>query len=190
MSFAILDDYQGLRTAIAEAAQDGILMLASTHDEGLNQHKAYPANYPEPFCITACDEYGTLPQNPPAKYDYRLHGTNIPAGVIPFLVSDDRISGSSVATAIAAGLSSLTISCDRLCSPGKVYSPKTIMRKDLIERRFNFMVSSNPTSPDDEKYVILEKFADFSSKTKDGERVDIRKIIGEAFGDRSGHTSG
>lgn len=50
-----------------------------------------------------------------------FQGLNIAAGVIPFLESNDRISGSSVATAIASDISSLILSCARLntCNPAE-----------------------------------------------------------------------
>lgn len=43
-----------------------------------------------------------------------MQGQQVAAGVIPFLEPIERISGSSVATALAAGLSSIILSCNWL----------------------------------------------------------------------------
>lgn len=117
MCLTILDDNEDLQREIAQAAEKGALMFASMHDDGLNEHKAYLAIYDAPICTTACAEHEILPQCSPIGYNCPLNCKNIPAGIIPFLVSDDRISVSLVATAVASGLSSLTISCDRFCLP-------------------------------------------------------------------------
>jgi hypothetical protein len=51
------------------------------------------------------------------------------------MLSEDCISGSSVATAIAAGMSSLIIACRRLATWGMEESAKTRKRK-IVEKKF------------------------------------------------------
>lgn len=100
-------------------------MMCSNHDEGANPKTSYPAHYRDrTWVVTACDEYGYTPRErePPTGTGYYMfQGLNVPAGVIPFVESNDRISGSSVATAIASGISSLILSCARLntCNPAE-----------------------------------------------------------------------
>lgn len=114
-----------LSDVINAAKEQGIVMMCSNHDEGAKSKTSYPADYRDKtWVVTACDEYGFPPRErePPKGLGYYMfQGFNVAAGVIPFLESNDRISGSSVATAIASGISSLILSCARLntCNPAK-----------------------------------------------------------------------
>ncbi|RFU78593.1 peptidase s8 s53, subtilisin kexin sedolisin [Trichoderma arundinaceum] len=115
MSFAIRELTEELREACHRAAAHGIAMICSAHDEGSNLTHAYPADFYETMTITTCDEFGTVaPRSRHQNYDYAVYSQEVAVGVVPFLESDEYISGSSVATAIAAGLGSLVLSCDRL----------------------------------------------------------------------------
>lgn len=99
-----------LDEVIKEAKNSGIVMMCSDHDEDANTMVSYPANCDYTWVVTACDEYGFTPRErklPTGPGYYMFQGLDVPAGVIPFLESSDRISGSSVATAIASGISSL-----------------------------------------------------------------------------------
>ncbi|KAJ0119897.1 Peptidase S8/S53 [Diaporthe amygdali] len=123
MSFTMFEDRPALGDVIELAKKRGIVMMCSNHDEGANSKISYLAKRRDhTWVVTACDEYGFTPRDrdPPTGCDrYMFQGFNVAAGVIPFLESNDRISGSSVATAIASGISSLIISCARLntCDP-------------------------------------------------------------------------
>ena len=125
MSFTMSESRPELKKVIQRAENAGIVMMCSNHDEGANLKASYPAQYkPSTWVVTACDEYGFTPRErklPTGEGYYMLQGLNVAAGVVPFLESNDRISGSSVATAIASGLSSLILSCARLntCNPRK-----------------------------------------------------------------------
>ncbi|KAI0096962.1 hypothetical protein GGR51DRAFT_542140 [Nemania sp. FL0031] len=122
MSFAMFEQKDRLDEVIKEAKKQGIVMMCSNHDEGANTKESYPANCEHTWVVTACDEYGFTPRERDQSTDpgnYMFQGLDVAAGVIPFLESSDRISGSSVATAIASGIGSLILSCARLntCSP-------------------------------------------------------------------------
>ena len=87
-------------------------MICSTAGEGKNELVAYPASFKATIGIAACNAFGTLLKNATENdAEFFVLGSNINAGVVPFLTEEPRISGSSVATAIAAGLASLTMSC-------------------------------------------------------------------------------
>ncbi|KAM0518153.1 hypothetical protein ACHAPE_004560 [Trichoderma viride] len=116
MSFATLDKTDALQKVCEKAVDSGIALICSIHDQGANISRAYPVSFRDVIRIMACDESGAPARNVKAQYNYGIHGIDVAAGVVPFLESDDRISGSSVATAIAAGLASLTLSCDRLAN--------------------------------------------------------------------------
>lgn len=87
-----------LEDVIQEAKRQGIVTTCSNHDEGANPKTTYPAAYcPNTWEVTACDEYGFTPSErepPKGAGRYTFQGLNIPAGVIQFLESNDRISGS------------------------------------------------------------------------------------------------
>jgi hypothetical protein len=111
MSFIIGECSESLKTVIADASKAGIIMTYSAHDEGSRIQYSYPAgHYADGNTImrfVACDEYGKiLREDPKLQFDFMIRGHNVAAGVIPFLNLEDTITGSSVATAIAAGLSS------------------------------------------------------------------------------------
>ncbi|EHK20707.1 uncharacterized protein TRIVIDRAFT_153866 [Trichoderma virens Gv29-8] len=173
MSFAILEHTNSLEDICKEAARRGIIMLCSTHDEGFNVTKAYPADFSDTITITACDEFGAVAQTMSQEYRYSIQGHEVAAGVVPFLESSDRISGSSVATAIAAGLSSLVLSCDRLARNDDDF--KQVTRKTIITKQFGMMASDNT------KYLILGKFAGIDAKIRDGTEINARSIIKEFF---------
>ena len=178
MSFAILETNPSLGSVVRRARNDhGIVMLCSTHDEGSNVGRAWPASLEETFAVTACDEYGT-PYRAMMNdsFKYMIQGLNVAAGVIHFLDSADRISGSSVATAVAAGLSSLILSCLRMANPDQKF--EGARRYKMIERKLNEM---RPKEPKDSKYVKLEKFGGIERRMSNGEPINADVIIGDAF---------
>jgi hypothetical protein len=177
MSFSILEDDSNLSKAVTGAYGQGIVMLCSTHDEGANIEKSWPAEYTETIAITACDEFGSLPHKTAQKYKYQIHRMDIAAGVIPFLESHDRISGSSMATAIVAGLSSLILSCDRLVNPGRVYEGTE--KKQTVEGYLDDMRADGKTGKS--QYVLLEKLAGVDKWLKEGESINAKKIIRKTF---------
>ena len=187
MSFAISDDNTELSEKCSDARRHGIVMLCSTHDEGPRVSKAFPADYADTIAIAACDAYGRISRdkdanhNMDAKYNYKIHGVEIATGKVPFLVSEDRISGSSVATAIAAGLSSLILSCDRLAFPGRKYFDQSgkkakFSRQEIVEHYFERMVAKQDT-----KFLILENLGGIDAKVRDGLEIDAEEILTNWF---------
>jgi hypothetical protein len=126
MSFVIGKSTEDLETEINNAARQSIVMTCSTHDEGSRIEKAFPVSFKKEavffIVLAACDEYGRALQEVDEQgCHYLILGRKVAAGGIPFLKSEDIITGSSVATAPAAGLCSLVLTCDRLAHPGKKY---------------------------------------------------------------------
>jgi hypothetical protein len=113
----------------------GVLLLCAAHDEGLDVADAYPAGMTESVTLAASNRFGRAMDQTPNLYDYRIHATNIAIGAVPFMLSEDCISGSSVATAIAAGMSSQIIACRRLATGEMGESVKTWKRK-IGEKKF------------------------------------------------------
>ena len=163
MSFAIYQSTNTLQKAIEDAFNDNIVLIASTHDEGSNANVAYPAGYARhTIAIAATNEWGsTLSYTPSEKnYNFRLKGVEVFAGAVPYLASEERVSGSSVATAIAAGLASLILSCHHISGfkePGR-----TNWKTELVTHYMKEMIPSDAPAP---KYVALKKFANLDQQT-------------------------
>lgn len=177
MSFATIDKNLDLREACRKASAKGIMMLASSHDEGKNLAEAFPGSFEETVTITALDDFGVQLRPSTQNYDFGISAEAIPAGVVPFLTgkSDDSESGSSVATAIAAGLSSLILSCDRLAQEDRPH--KSVDQKDICVYHLKEMAQTSPGKT----YVMLEKFGGIDGKLKDGLDINVKQVLTEWF---------
>ena len=78
-----------------------------------------------------------------------------------------------MATAIAAGLSSLIISCLRLANPEQTF--EGVRRAKTVEKKLDDMPSKET------KYVLLEKFGGIDEKIKEGEPINAEVILETAF---------
>ena len=115
ISWVIKSKVTQLEEAIKSAVQNGILVFCSTADTGTGSGSVYPAYYKGTVQVSATDKYGNL--MPSA--DKGTHAVNIPVpgedipAVGPSYMSDavaeGTVSGSSVATALAAGMASLSL---------------------------------------------------------------------------------
>lgn len=182
MSFAISEKDTEMQRAVERASDAGIVMTCSMHDEGSRASEAYPAGFRiEPLIdslivLAACDEYGKpLREVDESGIDYKLIGAHVPAGVVPFVKSEEYITGSSVATALAAGLASLALTCNRLAHPDKDYIRGTMVVKDgkkpvkdkslyrlyTVRKHLNKMKAGEEdemTADKKNKFIILDKF--------------------------------
>jgi hypothetical protein len=159
MSFTI-GEMGEISKLLHEATQKGIVMTCSTHDEGAKAQNAYPAGLKSDdkslLVLAACDEFGTpIREIEPNKFHYLIRGQKMAAGTIPFLKSNDTVDGSSVSTALAAGLCSLTLTCDRLRDKDIEYEPGH--GKGSRYDRVNTVLKSM-TSPNNDKFIILNRF--------------------------------
>lgn len=128
MSFGLGEATYELEDACCEATRRGIAMLCSAHVEGINLTHAYPAGLFGTIPIIACDESGMTP--PGNKNLGNEFAVNVPAEIVPVLNSNENISESSVATAIAAGISSLRgVTCKKWLEMSQILSNL----KDLLE---------------------------------------------------------
>jgi hypothetical protein len=162
---------------VIAASSEGVLLLCAAHDEGLNITEAYPAGMSETLTIAASNQFGHATDRTAKPYDYRIHATNIAVGAVPFMHSEECISGSSVATAIAAGMSSLIISCRRLAT-GLVEDPVKTWKRKIVERKFD---DTRPSKDSQQNYVRLDKLCHMDKRTQGGEPVDMEDVIDEEF---------
>ncbi|KAF4460275.1 hypothetical protein FALBO_12951 [Fusarium albosuccineum] len=184
MSFTLGETTAGLVKQVNSASNMGIVMTCSTHDEGYRVDKAFPAHLRggslSLLVLAACDRYGRiLRETREDTYDYLIRGKDVPAGVIPFLKSEDTITGSSVATALATALCSLILTCDRLAHPNQTYKSKEEnSRYDLITKHLESMKSHKES-----KFILLEKFGkidELGARWAGNPGADI--VLKESFG--------
>jgi hypothetical protein len=168
MSFAIPEYYnksdeyaRKLTKQVKQADDKKIIQMCSHHDEGWNVDKYWPAQCGQPKIIVACNEYGVFPDREPGEYHYQIHGMDIFTGSVTYLECKDTMSGSSVATAIASGLASLVLSCERLQSPN--HQTDIDRRQQLVNDAFEKM--SDPRGgpfTSNKRYLQLGKFSNFA----------------------------
>ncbi|KAL7956656.1 peptidase S8/S53 domain-containing protein [Trichoderma compactum] len=158
-----------LEQAVEKANGDDIIQLCSHHDEGWNVVKCWPSNCDGVKTVVACNEFGAVTDRQPFQYHYQIPGIDIFTGTVPYLESKDTMSGSSVATAIAAGLASLSLSCHRL-----QYGPNSIIprgRKEFFQKAFLEMSVQGGNNTDGRVYLRVEGFAKFAeAKDDSGQR--------------------
>jgi hypothetical protein len=150
---------------MAKANEEEIIMTCSTRDEGAKIENAYPIGFGSKdktlIGIAACDEYGRpIREAGLDDCDYLIQGQKMAAGAVPFLKSKETIDGSSVATTLAAGLCSLTLTCDRLQNGDVKYDKETKpnSRYKLIEKQLNSM-----TSASNKKFILLNRLGGIDS---------------------------
>lgn len=159
LSLVVWDDDSELKAEITKASDDGIVIFCSTSDMGSNWRPSFPAEYHKEqkvLAIAACDDWGTpLAHSQVASCDYYLPGKDIMVGPVPFVSSEERVTGSSVATAIAAGLGSLTLQCTRLAKEDQGKYWMELGRKWAVKNAFNRMCAE--IAP---KYVQPKQFVE------------------------------
>jgi subtilisin family serine protease len=118
MSFGIREYHEPLQKAVANAVHKGALVFAAASNDGANFGRAFPAKYPGVFCIHATDGNGRPSAFNPTADDkdvnFSLLGENVlshwPAGTKGHNQPVNTMSGTSVATPIAAGLAASILS--------------------------------------------------------------------------------
>lgn len=180
MSFGLGETTDELEDACCEATKRGIAMLCSAHVEGMNLTHAYPAGLFGTIPIIACDESGITP--PGDKMLGNEFAVNVPVGMAPVLNSKENISESSVATAIAAGISSLILSCNRLAHKGEEnfdQKGQTILARYFLQKM----------AGDESNFIQPEKFARIDRYVDEERDIGIQAILQTFFRDQNGVSS-
>ncbi len=134
MSFALDRGTPDLKEAVELAAREGIVLLCSTADEGANKTNVWPAAYaPHTLTVAACNDEGEKSASSTADANYYFRGENVLYEAPGDSVPREMISGSSVATAIAAGVASLSLACCQL--DGK--PAELLKRAEKVKELFN-----------------------------------------------------
>lgn len=118
MSFGIREYDNSMKKAISKALHNQILMFAAASNDGANSGRAFPAKYPSVFCIHSTDGNGNPSAfNPTADekdVNFSLLGEHVrshwPIGKNGHNEIVNVMSGTSVATPIAAGIAASVLS--------------------------------------------------------------------------------
>lgn len=141
MSFALDKQSKDLVNEVANAASTkGIVLICSSADEGNNMPEVWPASYKETIDIAACDEWGYLSPYSNVRAKYYFQGQKIIADATQFSDSRDEIGGSSVSTALAAGVASLILACCKIDGD----EPIKLKRREKVEQWFDEMKGQDP----------------------------------------------
>ncbi|KAI9773356.1 MAG: hypothetical protein M1840_007571 [Geoglossum simile] len=170
LSLVAYTDTDSMSQAIRDASAKDIVILSSTADEGVQEardaiRKADIST--DVFTIAACDRWGNLlDRSQKVGYDYRFVGNDVQVGQVPFLKSPESISGSSVATAIAAGTASLILACCRISEKSNTDGPNTEnrWRSHMVRKTFNAMREGS-----DQNYVALENLCGKGRRLEDAQ---------------------
>ncbi|UKZ79327.1 hypothetical protein TrVFT333_007077 [Trichoderma virens FT-333] len=118
MSFGIREYNEPMKTAISNALHSQTLLFAAASNDGANLGRAFPAKYPSVFCIHSTDGNGNPSTFNPTADDkdvnFSLLGEHVsshwPVGKNGHNEPVNVLSGTSVATPIAAGLAAAILS--------------------------------------------------------------------------------
>jgi len=118
MSFGIREYNEPMKTAISNALHSQTLLFAAASNDGANLGRAFPAKYPSVFCIHSTDGNGNPSAFNPTADDkdvnFSLLGEHVsshwPVGKNGYNQPVKAMSGTSVATPIAAGLAASVLS--------------------------------------------------------------------------------
>ncbi|KAI0873178.1 hypothetical protein GGS24DRAFT_406175 [Hypoxylon argillaceum] len=118
MSFGIREYNEPIKTAISNALYSQTLLFAAASNDGANLGRAFPAKYPGVFCIHSTDGHGNPSAFNPTADDkdvnFSLLGEHVsshwPIGMSGHNQNVNAMSGTSVATPIAAGLAASILS--------------------------------------------------------------------------------
>ena|SRR5579862_927550 len=151
MSWTGYQKDSSLTAAIEKASAKNILMFCSTSDDSRGEYSTWNGE-DRVFTVAAADKYGHWRPQSDRKANLLLPGDNIMAAGPEYMPSssESAISGSSVATALAAGLASLAISCT--IAQRKKGGRELFRRKSEMEKVFREM-----RQRDDSKYIVSSK---------------------------------
>jgi hypothetical protein len=145
MSFILDHGGPDLQRAIVEASKK-IVIFCSTADQDYGPPIQFPASYGETLSIAARDNApATETFSPDGTATYVFEGKDVMVDPIEYISQHDnsphRISGSSVATAIAAGVGSLVLACDHYVNGNSLHYDmgEPISRRSIVTAMFEKM---------------------------------------------------
>lgn len=151
-----------LKKAVARAMAKNIVVFATRGDRGNNHEHVYPADYDAVRSISSFTSLGKSTESAETNADYFLEGENVGIpGEPSYLEPQTFASGSSVATAFAAGVASLVLSTHKM-----VKASRKMDRQKNVKAAFALMT---------EKDAYVRPWKVFKSQRMDAEKR-IKKL--------------
>ncbi|PTB48854.1 hypothetical protein M431DRAFT_546179 [Trichoderma harzianum CBS 226.95] len=157
-----------LKDAISLAESKNILMFCSADDKGaISSDRCYPNAWKKSLLIGAANETGSMCDWVPAHQSSEMFifpGLNIPFS--PWIDAPDNFeSGSSVATAIAAGLAGVLLFCDALIKTTSEPNtsqiiPSATNQLQVVTQSINTAAAADDDSDDDVGSVVSDDESD------------------------------
>ncbi|KAG5769161.1 hypothetical protein H9Q72_003504 [Fusarium xylarioides] len=175
MSWTLNKPNTELNRAIKSAHEKGIVVFCSTADEGALSNAEPVGEADHVLTVSATDRWGHLTSKAitSRKVDVLIEGENIVAPAPDYMINQSNtVSGSSVATALAAGIASLALLMIRTFSAGEDWDEEmkdelsAARRRERIKSVFDRMAEPNtaikltklfPIGSDDD--IVLEELA-------------------------------
>jgi hypothetical protein len=174
------DQDDDFRAAVKTASDHQIVFFCSTEDVGSSGRDVYPAFWKEyTIAISGVDTGGKEIRVTDKRAKFYFISEQIVAEGLSYCQCSKTVAGSSVATAIAAGIASLVLSCRKWANRD---SKKT--RRETVESAFADMKEAN------DKYVRPGNL--FKEELKEGKRKysndDWESFLHVRFGPMSAYT--
>jgi hypothetical protein len=189
ISITLKSGTTALQSAIQQAVSQNIVVMASINGEGSMEKKAAPAKYEGVFAIGSADDQGQPSRGTvesEAQYLFPGEKLRVRTEFLTGLADEVDLSGPSVATAVAAGVASLVLACDRFALHGseegcsaESWRIHKSLRRQIVANVFAEMTETN------RKYVrAWEFFNEKETKSAWGEGDSVLRWIQRAFKDK------
>lgn len=165
MSFALSeDDPQGTREIwnAIDAVRYKVLMFAAASNDGLNSGRKFPARHPDVFCIHSASGAGNPSRhlNPgPWRDDFNYTALGEYVEAPSCGETTPRVSGTSIAAPIAAGIAALVLEFTRQDPTEhqrEIRNVEKLKTKAGMDKIFSKMVDPNPSTKSTEDYVNIQ----------------------------------
>ncbi|KAE8356245.1 hypothetical protein BDV28DRAFT_145429 [Aspergillus coremiiformis] len=189
-------DLSRLRDSLNEAAKKNTLVFCSAPDIGhaRGKNSYYPFDCKElhnVFRVGAACVYGTRTNYTGSDVDFILPGENVsPRDVDKAVAGIDECpkSGSSVATALAAGLAALIIHCVRMAGIYSVWMKKertgvthktlqVIKQYEVMKKAFQIINSADPSTKKEQRIGVESFFVDWTRRLANGSSWEIMEKL-------------
>jgi hypothetical protein len=178
-----------LLIAIQQAVSQNIVVMASINGEGSMAKEAAPAKYEGVFAIGSANDHGEPSRGTvesEAQYLFPGEKLRVRTEFLTGLADEVDLSGPSVATAVASGVASLVLACDRFALHGSIagrnadnWTKHKSLRRQIVANVFAEMTETN------RKYVrAWEFFTEKETKSAWGEGDSVLRWIERAFKDK------
>lgn len=180
MSFGFQYKQLVVEDALNEAHQKGVIMFAAASNEGANCPVAFPARHPVVFCINSTDGQGVSSSFSPPPQRNQDNFAVLGEAVLSIWPRDlkqgleQRKSGTSIATPIAAGIAALVLEFVRQEPP--LVSQTLKLRYSEMRSIFNLMVFKGTGGHD---YLVPWDL--FNHKEPDSIQIAASKIKSQIF---------